>query len=83
MIQGRMKKIQEIKHTVELRKREMLERVGVFVDYEEGLVSFYDVETSSHIYSFTSQSFTDKLYPFLSPCYNEGSCSPPASLSTS
>ncbi|KAI2649460.1 E3 ubiquitin-protein ligase TRIM39 [Labeo rohita] len=60
-------------------KREMLERVGVFVDYEEGLVSFYDVETSSHIYSFTSQSFTDKLYPFLSPCYNEVAFSTPVS----
>ncbi|KAF5898713.1 E3 ubiquitin-protein ligase TRIM39-like, partial [Clarias magur] len=29
------------------------QKIGVFVDYEEGLVSFYDVETSSHIYSFT------------------------------
>uniref|UniRef100_A0A671NSY8 Uncharacterized protein n=1 Tax=Sinocyclocheilus anshuiensis TaxID=1608454 RepID=A0A671NSY8_9TELE len=45
--------------------------VGVFVDYEEGLVSFYDVESRSHIFSFTSQSFTEKLFPFFSPCKNE------------
>ncbi|XP_073678879.1 E3 ubiquitin-protein ligase TRIM39-like [Garra rufa] len=38
--------------------------VGVFVDYEQGLVSFYDVGSSSHIYSFTGQTFTDKLFPF-------------------
>ncbi|XP_048059568.1 E3 ubiquitin-protein ligase TRIM39-like isoform X2 [Megalobrama amblycephala] len=48
------------------------QRVGVFVDYEEGLVSFYDVESSSHIYSFTGQSFTDKLYPYFSPEFNDG-----------
>ncbi|XP_051729680.1 zinc finger protein RFP-like isoform X2 [Ctenopharyngodon idella] len=48
------------------------QRVGVFVDYEEGLVSFYDVESSSHIYSFTGQSFTGKLYPFFSPELNYG-----------
>ncbi|XP_048037423.1 zinc-binding protein A33-like [Megalobrama amblycephala] len=46
------------------------QRVGVFVDYEEGLVSFYDVESSSHIYSFTGQSFTGKLNPIFSPCFN-------------
>ncbi|KAK9958072.1 hypothetical protein ABG768_012253 [Culter alburnus] len=48
------------------------QRVGVFVDYEEGLVSFYDVESSSHIYSFTGQFFTDKLYPYFSPEFNDG-----------
>ncbi|XP_067267874.1 E3 ubiquitin-protein ligase TRIM39-like [Chanodichthys erythropterus] len=48
------------------------QRVGVFVDYEEGLVSFYDVESSSHIYSFTGQSFTGKLFPYFSPCFNNG-----------
>ncbi|XP_050993662.1 E3 ubiquitin-protein ligase TRIM39-like [Labeo rohita] len=54
------------------------QRVGVFVDYEEGLVSFYDVESSSHIYSFTGQSFTDKLYPYFSPDLNiEGKNSSP------
>ncbi|XP_047434380.1 zinc-binding protein A33-like [Mugil cephalus] len=43
------------------------EKVGVFVDYEEGLVSFHDVDTAALIYSFTGCSFTDKLYPFFSP----------------
>ncbi|XP_073693453.1 E3 ubiquitin-protein ligase TRIM39-like [Garra rufa] len=47
------------------------QKVGVFVDYEEGLVSFYDVESRSHIYSFTGQSFTEKLHPLFSPCRNE------------
>ncbi|XP_058626909.1 butyrophilin subfamily 1 member A1-like isoform X2 [Onychostoma macrolepis] len=41
------------------------QRVGVFVDYKEGLVSFYDVESMSHIYSFTNQCFNEKLYPFV------------------
>ncbi|XP_073679605.1 E3 ubiquitin-protein ligase TRIM39-like [Garra rufa] len=45
--------------------------VGVFVDYEEGLVSFYDVGSRSYIYSFTGQTFTDKLYPYFSPCPND------------
>ncbi|XP_016317865.1 E3 ubiquitin-protein ligase TRIM39-like, partial [Sinocyclocheilus anshuiensis] len=48
------------------------QQLGVFVDYEEGLVSFYDVESGSHIYSFTGQSFTDKLYPYFSPGSNNG-----------
>ncbi|XP_032364739.1 nuclear factor 7, ovary [Etheostoma spectabile] len=37
------------------------QKVGVFVDYEEGLVSFYDVDAESLIYSFTGCSFTEKL----------------------
>ncbi|XP_059191590.1 E3 ubiquitin-protein ligase TRIM21-like [Centropristis striata] len=43
------------------------EKVGVFVDYEEGLVSFYDVDAAALIYSFTGCCFTEKLYPFLRP----------------
>ncbi|XP_056609367.1 butyrophilin subfamily 1 member A1-like [Triplophysa dalaica] len=39
------------------------QRVGVFVNYEEGRVSFYDVETMCHIYTYTSQAFHEKLYP--------------------
>ncbi|XP_070764257.1 E3 ubiquitin-protein ligase TRIM21-like isoform X4 [Enoplosus armatus] len=46
------------------------EKVGVFVDYEEGLVSFYDVDAAALIYSFTGCSFTGKLYPYFSPLFN-------------
>ncbi|XP_030632556.1 E3 ubiquitin-protein ligase TRIM39-like [Chanos chanos] len=53
------------------------QRVGVFVDYEEGRVSFYDVEASSHIYSFTGQTFTEKLYPFFGPGLSGGENSAP------
>ncbi|XP_053537689.1 E3 ubiquitin-protein ligase TRIM39 [Ictalurus punctatus] len=48
------------------------QKVGVFVDYEKGLISFYDVDVKSHIYSFTGQTFTEKLYPLFCPCYNDG-----------
>ncbi|XP_062418953.1 E3 ubiquitin-protein ligase TRIM21-like [Pungitius pungitius] len=46
------------------------EKVGVFVDYEEGLVSFLDVDAAALIYSFTSCCFTEKLYPYFSPFIN-------------
>ncbi|KAM9530736.1 E3 ubiquitin-protein ligase TRIM21-like [Salvelinus alpinus] len=54
-----------------LSLREKPQKVGVFVDYEEGLVSFYDVEARSHIYSFTGCTFTEKLFPYFSPSDND------------
>ncbi|XP_029998415.1 E3 ubiquitin-protein ligase TRIM39-like [Sphaeramia orbicularis] len=48
------------------------QKVGVFVDYEEGLVSFYDVGSSVLIYSFTGCCFNDKLLPYFSPGLNDG-----------
>lgn len=51
---------------------EMPQKVGVFVDYERGQVSFYDVDTRAHIFSFTGCKFTDRLLPFFSPCRNDG-----------
>ncbi|KAL6491202.1 hypothetical protein MHYP_G00015470 [Metynnis hypsauchen] len=57
---------------VSLSLKQAPQKVGVFVDYEEGLVSFYDVEAKSPIHSFTGQSFTEKLYPYFSPCLNDG-----------
>ncbi|KAF7706751.1 E3 ubiquitin-protein ligase TRIM68-like [Silurus meridionalis] len=55
---------------IPLTLKQAPQKVGVFVDYNEGLVSFYDVEAKAHIYSFTGQTFTETLYPFFSPCLN-------------
>uniref|UniRef100_A0A3B4BBW9 Uncharacterized protein n=1 Tax=Periophthalmus magnuspinnatus TaxID=409849 RepID=A0A3B4BBW9_9GOBI len=46
------------------------QNVGVFVDYDEGLVSFYDADSADLIYSFTDCSFSEKLFPFLNVCNN-------------
>ncbi|XP_033941519.1 E3 ubiquitin-protein ligase TRIM21-like [Pseudochaenichthys georgianus] len=57
---------------VRLSLKSQPQKVGVFVDYEEGLVSFYDVDAAALIYSFTGCCFKEKLYPFFSPCNNYG-----------
>ncbi|XP_037615506.1 uncharacterized protein LOC119482158 [Sebastes umbrosus] len=49
---------------VRLSLKKKPQKVGVFVDYEEGLVSFYDVTARSHIYSFTKCWFTGEIYPY-------------------
>ncbi|XP_074551360.1 zinc-binding protein A33-like [Halichoeres trimaculatus] len=46
------------------------QRVGVYVDVEDGQVSFYNVDTASHIYSFTGYSFSDRLVPYFNPRRN-------------
>ncbi|XP_054455154.1 E3 ubiquitin-protein ligase TRIM39-like [Anoplopoma fimbria] len=48
-----------------------VERVGVFVDYDGGQISFYDVQTETLIYSFTDCVFTEELFPYFNPCDNE------------
>ncbi|KAK2885081.1 butyrophilin subfamily 3 member A3 [Channa argus] len=37
-------------------------KVGVYLDYEQGQLSFYDVEKRSHLYTF-NQKFNEELYP--------------------
>ncbi|XP_029950156.1 nuclear factor 7, brain-like isoform X2 [Salarias fasciatus] len=45
-------------------------RVGIFVDCDKGLVSFYNVEARVLIFSYTD-SFSDTIHPFFSPCTNK------------
>uniref|UniRef100_A0A8C6T8V7 B30.2/SPRY domain-containing protein n=1 Tax=Neogobius melanostomus TaxID=47308 RepID=A0A8C6T8V7_9GOBI len=47
------------------------QKVGVFVDYGAGLVSFYDVDSADLLYSFTNCSFREKLFPLFDPCHND------------
>ncbi|XP_054458026.1 nuclear factor 7, brain-like [Anoplopoma fimbria] len=38
--------------------------IGVYVDYNEGRVSFYDADRKLHIHSFTGESFSEKMFPY-------------------
>ncbi|XP_075947750.1 E3 ubiquitin-protein ligase TRIM21-like [Anarhichas minor] len=58
--------------SVSLSLKSQPQKVGVFVVYEEGLVSFYDVDAAALIYSFTGCSFKENLFPYFSPGPNPG-----------
>ncbi|XP_024257690.2 butyrophilin subfamily 1 member A1-like isoform X3 [Oncorhynchus tshawytscha] len=54
------------------------EKLGVFMDYEGGQITFFNVEKKCHIHSFCGK-FTKKLYPFFGPlidCKEELKISP-------
>ncbi|KAG5835271.1 E3 ubiquitin-protein ligase TRIM69 [Anguilla anguilla] len=42
---------------------ERLSRVGVYLDYKRGLVSFYNAENMAHLYTY-QENFTETLYPY-------------------
>lgn len=51
---------------VSLSLKDKPKKIGVFVDYKEGIVSFYDATARSHIYTFSKCSFQDELHPYFS-----------------
>uniref|UniRef100_A0A8C7SPI8 Bloodthirsty-related gene family, member 30 n=1 Tax=Oncorhynchus mykiss TaxID=8022 RepID=A0A8C7SPI8_ONCMY len=42
-----------------------LRRVGVYLDCEEGQVTFYNVKTGSEVYSFSVAEFSERMFPLL------------------
>ncbi|KAM8747385.1 E3 ubiquitin-protein ligase TRIM21-like isoform 1-T1 [Acanthopagrus schlegelii] len=57
--------------SITLQLQETPQKVGVFLDYEEGLVSFYNAEAKTHIYTYSGCAFTGALHPYLNPCLHD------------
>ncbi|XP_034877954.1 pyrin isoform X5 [Mirounga leonina] len=55
-----------------LQIREPPRRVGIFLDYKAGEISFYNVTYKSLIYTFTSFSSSGPLQPMFSPGTHDG-----------
>ncbi|CAJ1085879.1 E3 ubiquitin-protein ligase TRIM21-like [Xyrichtys novacula] len=57
--------------SVALHSQEAPKKVGVYLDYEEGSVSFYDADAKTLIYTHRECDFTEPLYPYFNPCVQE------------
>ncbi|XP_058499580.1 putative leucine-rich repeat-containing protein DDB_G0290503 [Solea solea] len=67
--QGHFRAIDRSPVTLLLPKKPLT--LGILLDYTNGQVSFYDAGARAHLYSFQSQKFEDKIYPFINFCVEE------------
>ncbi|XP_026208586.1 E3 ubiquitin-protein ligase TRIM39-like [Anabas testudineus] len=51
--------------------QETPQKVGIFLDYEKGSVSFYDAQAKTHIYTYSGCNFTEPLHPYFNPCVQD------------
>lgn len=63
---------------LELRPVEPPKKVGVLVDYEDGRVAFFNVDSAHLLHQFTQCCFSEQLLPFFSPGRRSHCPNPPS-----
>ncbi|XP_055757462.1 zinc-binding protein A33-like isoform X3 [Salvelinus fontinalis] len=66
---GRLKAMDDKEHVLD---KDIPDEVGIYLEYKEKKVTFFNVEDASHIYSFTNgPGYEDEVHPFFSPWNND------------
>ncbi|KAM9788447.1 E3 ubiquitin-protein ligase TRIM39-like [Neosynchiropus ocellatus] len=59
-----------------------VQKLGIYVNYDNKLVSFYDADTATLIHTFSGCSFSGRIYPFFNPCNTDYSNSAPITITS-